>query len=153
MKEYLLCILTLAIACTLVTALSPEGEGGGLKRHVGMICALCLLCVVLKPIINFNWDFDFSDIEQSDREEYESIFENTVNESLSQGKAQGIYDVLSGKFGIEREECYVSVQLDRDGKPERVFIRLFGSAVWKNTNEIKEYISRLCKCETVIAIG
>ena len=69
----------------------------------------------------------------------------------------GIVDILKNKFDIDSSECYVSVKIstgsDMKRRLERIFINLYGSAIWKDTVSIEKYLSSLLGCEVVIAIG
>jgi len=50
MKQYLLNILTLSLACGLLDMLTPAGEREGLRRVVRLLAGLCLLCIMIRPL-------------------------------------------------------------------------------------------------------
>ena len=61
--------------------------------------------------------------------------------------------MLDDKFSIPTEECQVSVTLDDDGELERILITLYGPSIWRDSDEIKEYLTRVLECEVWVAIG
>ena len=50
MKAYLLTLIGVALALSLVSILSPTGERGGIAKHVGLLVSLVLICTLLAPI-------------------------------------------------------------------------------------------------------
>lgn len=153
MKDYLICLLAFSAVCSIAVLFTPEGEGGGLKKHVCMLCALCMLSLIISSIMKLNFSTDLSEYDISQREEYESIFENTKNDASGMSVKDSVNEILLNRFGIEREDCTVSVKYKDNTKPYLIYICFYGSAVWKNTNEIRAYLQELFECEIVIAIG
>ena len=43
MKNYIISIIIVGVIGSLVTLLSPDGEGGGLKKHVSLAVGLCMI--------------------------------------------------------------------------------------------------------------
>ena len=50
MKTYLMSLLGAALLSILVSHLSPEGERGGIAKHVHLLSSLLLICVLLAPV-------------------------------------------------------------------------------------------------------
>ena len=148
----------------IVTLLSPEGEGGGLKNHVRLAVGLVLVTVSVSPIIGFvntlsglDVDSIIGEVGYGDKEEYESIFYEGYGAAEIENLKEGVKSILLEKFDIKNDECYISVITgeDKDGKRalKRIFINFYGAAIMKNTEEIEDYLSKLLGCEVVSAVG
>ena len=164
MKQYIISVLIVGVIGSIVNLLAPSGEGGRLSAHVRLATGLVLILVCVSPIVTVVrtlGELDVSDIvgdmNEVDREEYESIFNESYSTAEIENVKQGIKDILRDKFGIAEDECYVSVTTasDGDGKRsiKRIFINLYGVAILKNTDEIEDYLASLFGCEIVTAVG
>ncbi len=149
---------------SIITVLSPDGEGGGLGKHTRLAVGLCLVLVCITPLyslIESLKSFDVSDlIPEPDIEEsleYESIFQSSYYQAEIENLRSGIVAILYDKYEIEPSDCLVKVKVaeDETGKRrlEQIFINLYGAAVWKDTGAIEGYLSSLFGCETVTAVG
>ena len=164
MKMYVIAIVVVGVIGSVIRLLSPHGEGGGLKNHVRLAVGIATIPICIFPLLSFMDEvrsFDVGDVigelEGEQIEEYESIFEDGYLSAEEENLREGIARILADKYGIERSDCYISVKIstDKDGKRrlDRIFINLYGSAVWKDTGSIEKYLSSLFSCETVIAVG
>ena len=164
MKFYIISVVIIGIVGALIRLLSPHGEGGGLKNHVKLAIGIAIIPISIFPLTSFIEEIqkiDVSDIvggQDSERlEEYESIFEEGYLLAEEDNLKIGIADILKEKFEIDPSECYISVKIstgsDMKRRLERIFINLYGSAIWKDTVSIEKYLSSLFGCETVIAVG
>ncbi len=165
MKAYIIAIICISVVGSIVSILAPEGDGGGLGKHIRLIFGLCLIVVCLGPIkkgIEVLSSLDVEDIlpdVSQDSEEYESIFDSAYGAAEVENLKEGIKKILLDRFGIDGSECSVSVSLDGhgdDGEPRklsRVLITLHGSAVFRDSGEIEDYFSTLLGCEIVTAVG
>lgn len=164
MKAYIISVMLVAVIASIVTVIAPEGEGGGLKNHVRLAVGIAILPIIIIPIISFAEtvrDFDsqgfFGEINEGDMDKYESIFEEGYLSAESENLREGIAVMLKDRFGIERDECYISVSIlqneSGERRLERIFINLYGKAVFKDTGEIEAFLSQLFSCEVVIAVG
>ncbi len=164
MKQYIITVVIVGMIGSIVSILSPDGEGGGLKSHVRLAIGLVLTLVCVSPLISLVKTLGELDvqglvgeIEGSDREEYESIFQSGYDAAEIENLKEGIKAILRERFDIADDECYVSVvtRADNDEKRrlERIFINFYGAAIWKNTGEIESYLSELFGCEIVTAVG
>ena len=165
MREYIIGLLALAVCCAVVELLSPEGEGGGIARHIKLMTGLCLLCVLATPIVSLlragadlparleaalsDWlaireeaDRDFSDLF---REEWEQL-----DLSLA---SQTVVGMLREKFDIADGDVSVEVLLDEEQtRISCVRVALSGRAIWQNTHEIEAFIGETLGCECIIYI-
>ena len=164
MKMYVIAIVVVGVIGSVIRLLSPHGEGGGLKNHVRLAVGIATIPICIFPLLSFMDEvrsFDVGDVigelEGEQIEEYESIFEDGYLSAEEENLREGIARILADKYGIERSDCYILVKIstDKDGKRrlDRIFINLYGSAVWKDTGSIEKYLSSLFSCETVIAVG
>ncbi len=165
MKEYIISIVCVSIIGSLVSMLVPDGEGGGLGKHTRLVFGLCLIIVCMYPIKNAILFLDELDIKAEvgdaapDSDELESIFDSSYSTAEAESLRQGIKTLLCDRFDIDMSECKVTLSLGESGEGmgrqeiERIFITLYGSAIWKNTGEIDEYFSSIFKCEVITAIG
>ena len=164
MKQYIISVMIAGVIGAIVTLLSPEGEGGGLKKHVGLAVGLVLVTVAVSPIIGLVRtlaELDvysiIGDAQEPNKEEYESIFYEGYEAAEIENLKDGIKSILLERFGVKNDECYVSIatRIDEDGKRElnRIFINFYGAAIMKNTEEIEDYLSTLLGCEVVSAVG
>lgn len=165
MREYIIGLLALAVCCAVVELLSPEGEGGGIARHIKLMTGLCLLCVLATPIVSLlragadlparleaalsDWlsirdqaDKDFSDRWQEEYEQLDVTF-----------ASQTIAGMLQDKFLIAAGDISVEVVPDESQSLiSHVRVALSGRAIWQNTHEIEAFIGETLGCECIIYI-
>ena len=159
MKQYIISVIAVGIIGSIVSVLSPDGEGGGIKKYVNLIIGLAVTLVCILPlssaldfIKNINLDAYVSDVSE-EKGEYESIFDSSYTAAEVYNLKMGIKSALSDNFSISAEECGVSVTLDECGELRRVLVTLYGSAIWRDSDAIEEYLTRLLGCEIWVAIG
>lgn len=159
MREYLLSVVTAAIAVGAVTALMPEGEGGGLRRHVSFVGALCVLAILISPVgelMSFLGDLSFrgfGTVGDGTKSEYEEIYAEYLQYALAENLSDSVAAMLCDRFDIPPEQCRVRVRVgSRDGRAaaEQVTVILSGSALLRDPYEIEGFISDLLGCECVV---
>ena len=164
MKQYVISVMVVGVVGAIVTLLSPEGEGGGLKSHVRLAVGIVLILVCVSPLITMVKtlsEIDVKDmigeVDDENLDEYESIFQSGYEAAEIENLKEGIKSILLERFGVKSDECYVSVSTAKNSEGERhlkrIFINLYGSAIMKNTGEIEDHLSSLFGCEVVIAVG
>lgn len=163
MREYIIGLFALALCCAVVELLSPEGEGGGIARHIKLMTGLCLLCVLVTPVVSFlragidlpsrleaalsDWlairdqaDEDFNDRWQEEYEQLDVTF-----------ASQTITVMLQDEFSIAEGDICVEVMPNADQtRISHVRVALSGRAIWQNTHEIEQYIEKTFGCECTI---
>ena len=162
MKQYFLSIIMVSLVGSVVSMIAPEGEGGGLSRHVSLAVGVCLILVCFAPAASaVEWLREL-DIEavlpdgDENRAEYESIFDSAYTEAEIDNLCEGIKSAVCQKFGLDPLSLSISVRLadGEQGKTlERVFLTLYGSAIWADTEEIERYLGSLLGCEIITMIG
>lgn len=159
MREYLLSVVAAAIAVGAVTALMPEGEGGGLRRHVSFVGALCVLAILISPVgelMGFLGDLSFRSfgtVEDGTKSEYEEIYAEYLQYASAENLSDSVAAMLCDRFDIPPEQCRVRVRVgSRDGRAaaEQVTVILSGSALLRDPYEIEGFISDLLGCECVV---
>lgn len=164
MKSYIISIICVGVIGSIISLIAPEGEGGGLGKHVRLAvgCVLILTCVSpLGELIEGLRELDLSglvpEVNEGAIEEYESIFGNSYEAAELSSLKEGIAAMLEERYGVAREDCEISVIADRNGSGElelkRIFITLYGRAIWKDTGEIERYFGGIFDCEIVTAVG
>ena len=164
MKGYVISIIIVGVIGSFVTLLAPEGEGGGLGKHARLAVGLCVILVCIAPLNSLLRGLSGLDLHSlmgdggdGGAEEYESIFDSSYSAAEIENLREGIKTILFDKFGVEPSECYVKVTVSGDAvgdrRLERIFINLYGSAIWRDTGAIEDYLSSLFGCEIVTAVG
>lgn len=161
MKAYILSLLAASLVAAIVGILSPSGEGGGIAKHLRLVCALFLLCALLSPLPSVlellkdlsDGNLSFPGIETDMEEDYRDRLEGALDESARTYVQQMLTESIEEKFSISRGEVKLQIQWDDKGeRPTRVTVLLSGGAIWKNPHEISNFVSTLLKCECVCAI-
>ncbi|MBR3878609.1 MAG: hypothetical protein IKJ24_00665 [Clostridia bacterium] len=163
MKAYIISVMCISVIGSLLSMLTPEGEGGGIMRNNRLVFGLCVVLVCINPIksiINEVKSLDIGsivEIPDSDFERYEEYLGGAYTDAEVENLKAGIYQMLEDRFSVPRENCSVAVNLRRGeggtSSLERIFITLYGGAIFKNTNEIEDYFGSIFNCEIVTVIG
>ena len=164
MKEYIISFIIVAVIGSMVTMLSPDGEGGGLGKHTRLAVGLCIVLFCSAPLMKLVLsvaELDvislFPDLSEEESQNYDKIFVDSFNAAELDRVKEGVVAILQDKFGIDASECSVAVSAgERDGggrRIERIVISLYGSAIWTNTGEIEGYLFEIFGCEIVTVIG
>ncbi len=156
-------VIAVSMIGSIASMLSPEGEGGGIIKNIKLILGICVALVCIYPIKELVNDISALDIgsaielPEQESDKYGDIFESSYSSAEIGNLKSGIKRLLSDKFGIDSLECSVSVSLsngENGGRElENIFITLYGSAIFKNTDEIERYLGSIFKCEIITAIG
>ncbi len=127
-----------------------------------LVFGLCVVIVCISPIkdiINGIGELDLGalTVPEQDRGKYEEIFDSSYTHAEAEELKRGIKRLLFDRFGVETHECSVSVKLRSSDREKnellRISVILSGSAIFKNTDEIEEYLERIFGCEVITVIG
>ena len=156
MREYLMSVICAAITVGVIGALIPEGEGGGLRRHVGFIGALCVTAILISPasrLLRFLGDLSVDDLDiysgqsaDAYENEYKKYLQSLGERELSDGIAAAICD----KFDIPDSLCHVNARIyeyDGHAVAQQVTVILSGSALLRDPYEIEAFVSEMLGCE------
>ena len=101
MKSYIISIICVGVIGSIISLIAPEGEGGGLGKHVRLAvgCVLVLTCVSpLGELIEGLRGLDLSglvpEVDGGAIEEYESIFGNSYEAAELSSLKEGIAAML-----------------------------------------------------------
>lgn len=158
-KGYIISVICVSIVGSIASMLSLEGENGGLGKHFRLIFGICIVLVCLNPIKDiFNYienaknEWIVEGIVQNE-EKYSEMFDKSFAAAEITNLKNGIKQLLNDRFDIDPAECEIAVSLNDSGDIKRIFITLYGRAVWKDTAEIENYLFNIFKCEIVTAVG
>jgi len=163
MGEYLISVIGASLIGGVITAALPDSGGGGaLKKYVGFIASLCVLCIIIAPatkVLDAVSEFFGGGIDGR-IEEYEQSYEEEYNGYLAsygrENAEEGIRELICEEFSIDPEDCHVSAEVsENDGKLQldRIRVILSGSAIFKNPYEIEEYLTDIFECESIVGGG
>ena len=163
MKSYLLGVLAASILAILVTQISPDGERGGIAKHIRLITSLFLICTLLSPIQaliqglpNLINGIRLPDITDSAEQ---PNYQEQLDEALRQASKDYFTDMLAqtlcADLSLSQEDlrCHVSWDADcSELTPTRVTVMLSGRAIWKDPAQIRSLVSTLigCPCDVII---
>ncbi len=147
MKEYVISLISLSLFATAILALTPKSQ----ERHTRLLCALCLICVMVSPVMGFIESLDGIDLGGlTEGVESDGDFEKLFVESLSKLSAEQLRAELTGlvasEFGIKESDMTLTVGYtasDGGMRVERVDLRLSGAALLKDPYKIEDYLVRL----------
>lgn len=164
MKEYLMGLFALGICCAVVEMLAPEGEGGGIARHIRLLSVVSLLCVVVSPVVALLQREDslpeygkalldgWGESAEQVREDLEERF-YLETERLDMALAeQTVAELLQERFSLSSEDCRVVLTVDEQSNVIGMRVALRGQGIWVNTHELTEYIKQTFGCECIIYI-
>ena len=157
MKDYIVSMLAISLICFVSRELMV---GTRLEGYIGFVAGICVFLVAIAPLISSiekigEITIDPIYIDRTDSSEYESIFEDYIENAEIDLIKGGIRDEVCGKFDLDPSEIriYISYNEGSDKRLERVTVNLLGSAAFANSNEIITYLEGWLGCEVVATIG
>lgn len=161
MGQYIYGIIGAAAVIGILESILPKG--GKTAQYMKLITALCLLCLVIKPIgavLDGLPDRLFDSMEgivgegETARSEYEAILDGEITETVREQLCGAVEEQLATRFSVSN--CEVGASLVRkDGAltVTRVVITLMGRDIFKDPYAIETYFGDLLNCECVVVIG
>ena len=159
MREYIMTVILSGVVGAVVMQLAPSGE---MKRYVKIAVSLVLVTVCISPLLSLfeevgEWDLSLlSEADEEGGAEYRAIFESGYEMAEEENLRSGIKALLYERFGVEESEVTVSLHFsEKDGGRtlERIFLTLYGSAIWKDTGAMERDLEALLGCEVITAVG
>ena len=163
MNAYLITLLAASLLTILVTRIAPDGERGGISKHVRLIASLFLICVLLSPIqalirelprlLEGDW-LPNADTTTSD-DAYKQRLEDAINQASKDYFTDMLEQTLCTELSVTQADLRCRVRWETDvqtPKPASVTVLLSGGAIWKDPTQIRTLVSSLigCPCEVVI---
>ena len=157
MKTYILSLISVAIISGIIEILTPSGVSDGIKKHVRLLLAICVLCVVVNPVGAFleelsSVGYGIFDKEgnDSEKEDYLGVFEENLAHHSAHAISLGVEKMICKKFSLEGEDIEVYVTLSGEDSVDKAAVILSGLAVTQDPREIKGYVSSLIGAEVEI---
>ncbi len=157
-SEYFIGIVTASVVTTLLSMLYPD-SGGGVRKALELFLSLTLLCVILAPIGSMiarareDIDLDISDDIEADEHSAESAIFSSLAQ-MSQGQIQEkLNELLAEEFGGRIE---ARAQVSAEGgevKIESITLILYGSSMWEDPRELRDFVGRFTEAEILIVNG
>lgn len=162
MKNYLVMIIITSICVGIYNIISPQFHG--IEKYSKMIGMLVVVCVMISPLKMLLNSFDkngFENIqnsilgsEQTNKEEYDEIFNDYLNRFSIDEIKQEIKEILYENYEIPAQECEISVFTKFDEKLQLTSIQILlsGKSIFKNPYVIEEHFKELlgCTCQVLI---
>ena len=160
MQAYFISLLTTALVGILIGMLCPDG---GLAKHVRLLSALVLVCVLISPLkgaIEALRNFAENGIElpigdSTQSEDLRNQFSEATDEASKSYFTQMLTETLEKEFSMPTGTVRCSIIWKKSGEqlsPSRITVILSGSSIWKNPHEIETFVTTLLECECVTAI-
>ena len=165
---YIYSIVCISAAVGIVCIIAPDGIRGGIRKHLKLVCSLCLLCVLIGPLLGFINSIkdvisqgkdaltNFISDEEL-RDGYESIYDKYLEGDYGDNVGKAVKNSIREQFGIPESECRVNVEFaDEDGdgvkEPSKITVIFSGRSVFRDPKEIKSFVSELFGCECICAV-
>ncbi len=162
MKDYLIALAGAAIVIAIVGILAPEGEKGGLSKHLKLFTALLLALTLISPVvalidgvrgaltgeIAFPWEKHEETVEP---EELQNVLDGASADYVTDMLTQSV----ETQFKIPQGEVRCTIEWDpagEDWKPVRATVILSGASIWRDPAELEDFVTSLLGCECVSAI-
>lgn len=155
MKEYLIGLIICSLLATIVCFITP---GESLRGHQKFVAALCMVCIMAKPIValvDFVCDFDISIyIQEQSEEDYRDEWEDYLKDYGEGAVEDYVSSELKSTFGVSAKKISVRLRGDTsEPEIERIYIELPQSAAFKDTAKMEIYFEKIFNCEVITAIG
>ncbi len=163
MKDYLLTLIAASLVAVLVGILSPDGERGGIAKHMKLLTSLFLVCVLISPLQSgieglqrlMRGELSLPELNGSEQEDYPDMMEGALNDASVNYFCDMLTVTIEKQFGIEAGEVRCLVAWEQEGEtltPTRVTVVLSGKAIWKDPHAIEEFVTELLGCDCATAI-
>ncbi|MBE6601631.1 MAG: hypothetical protein E7637_03890 [Ruminococcaceae bacterium] len=163
MKAYFISLLAAALALAAVGILFPEGDGGGISKHLRLTAALVWLCVLISPVcgaiqsVRDRWNnlFSLSFSKEEAKKDYQDRFDEALQNASAEYFCDMLTQTLEAEFEITPGElrCHVSWETENgELTPSKITLLLSGKAIWKSPHELEDFVTNLVGCNCVTAI-
>ena len=161
MKVYLYALILTAVIAAVAEFLT---DGNATSGAVRAVAGLCVLLAMIQPVkegllwlqgaAEGNLE-ELVSLPEADMDA-EVIFLEELGMVTEQVVADAVTAAMKERFGIDRQQCrvWVEVRTQKTGEPvvERVAILLSGTAVLKNPHTIQAYWEQTLGCACTVAV-
>lgn len=163
MQSYFLSLIAASMIASLVSILSPSGEKGGIAKHMKLLTALFLVCVLISPLKEtllglrawLDGEWELPGVELPEEDSYKQQLDQALEGASTTYFTQMLTQLLEQQFSISTGEVRCNVQWQTENgsmTPTRVTVILSGKAIWQDPEAIEEFVRKLLGCECVSAI-
>lgn len=164
MTSYIISLVSASLAISLISILSPEGNGGGIAKHIRLISSLFLICVLIAPVGQLigglrnlaTGSFTLPEFELPNEEDGNLQLQDSLDSASKQYFLDSLTILLLQEFSIQEGDLSCKAVWDeQDGQiaPKKITIILSGSAIWKDPKKIQAFVTDLLGCECITAIA
>ncbi len=156
MKEYLMTLSGVMILSVLIGTACAEGN---VKKYVRLLCALCLLCALISPLLRI-WsegDFDVSRLwentVESEEDRYDEIYHQALIRNEISYAERLLKKQISERFNLDGSTFDTVIEtVVKNGtyEPSRIRIILRDEAIFADPTKLIQYVNQTQKCECVI---
>ena len=163
MRAYVIGLFALSVCCAVVELFSPEGEGGGMARHLKWISGVCLLCALWGPLAAllkgggeipariFDATEEWLAGGEDASEGYDQLWQEEQQKLDLAYANEAIRELLCQHFDQSGE--HISVHAETDEMGERlthVRVALSGRAIWLDTHQLQGFIQDTFGCDSTV---
>ena len=162
MKEYIITLVGAALFCGFVEMLSPDGEGGGIKKHIKLLSSLCILCILIAPLVSFAQEVKAYDLgaalSEIGDETYDEKYDEICNKSIASYSESELGRIceerLMRELDVEQGGVRVDVRTEYQNDILSVTlatVRIYPEALAKDPRDMERIVSEMlgCECEII----
>ena len=147
-------LFAVCLSAALLDLLSPGDRDKGVRQGLHLLVALAVLLLLLQPFLGFLRTADevpapFLENE-TQRDEYETIFRSTVTAAAAEELRAGLYRLLAEDYGIDKAQARLALSFDGDGALTRVQVFLSGKALLRDPDALAADLAEKLGCQVEV---
>ncbi len=161
MKGYIFTLIGVALIVGIAEMLSPDGERDGLRSHIRLISALCVLSVTLSPILSVigaltDGEIDIAgafDKDYTDTAMLEAVYNESLLLAGEENASQALEALICRELALNEGLIDVRITLDEKEEsfvPSGVSVILYDGGFAIDPHAVTEYVESLLSCECEI---
>jgi hypothetical protein len=117
MKEYL---ITLFVVCAVSAIVRTVGPDGALKKYIELICAVCIIAVLVLPLGGvlsevFELDTEF-DTQKQETTNYDEIYKSYLLQMGTASAEERMSSELCRELGVDENSIRIRLHISDDGE-------------------------------------
>ena len=125
MRQYFMLVLGVCLTAGVIRVIAPEG---GMKKHVEMVCSLCLAAAVAVPLVSAVLGFDESTVDgiadgifgEYETQDLEAIYNSYIVEKNTEAVEDALAEELCKELCADRGDLSVKVAVSLENGECRV---------------------------------
>ena len=150
MNAWIISLLCVVLAASLIELLLPEGNARTTRHHVHLLTALVILLMMAQPLLALvrkgGDAFTLTLPEGTVQTDYEAIFRDAVAHRSRAELEKGLYTLLSEQYGVAPEDAALYTEFDADGALTYIRVILSGKALMLDPAPIEQDLARRFGC-------